>query len=202
MLDLPALYAECAPQVHPITMAAVVRVESGGRQLALNVNRKPGQATAPRPPQPTTVDQAEAIAIAYIQAGHSVDLGLSQINSRNLPKLGYTIREVLESPCKNIAAGAAILTTCYDRAIRAGMPHGDPALVGALSCYNTNDLELGVRIGYTSKYGVVPPMAAPETLQVAARPTPTPLTPRPQPIDPRTADSTVRGWSVALEPLP
>lgn len=184
MLDLPALYAECAPQIHPTTMDRVVWVESGRRVLALNVNRRPGQAVAPRPAQPATVDQAVALAETYIAQGHSVDLGLAQINHRNLPSMGLTVRDVLAEPCRNLAAGAAILSACYDRAVRGGAPAGDAALIGALSCYNSGSMTFGVRSGYVARYGVVPPLG-PQPVAPAAAPRRT---------NPMTADMTVAGW--------
>lgn len=199
MLDLPALYAECAPQVHATTMDRVVFVESGRRVLAINVNRLPSQAAAPRPAQPQTVDEAVALAETYIARGHSVDLGLAQVNSRNLPAMGYSVRMMFEQPCRNLAAGAAILAACYDRALRAGYAPGDPALVGALSCYNTGSLTLGVQIGYTSRYGVVPPPTA-QNAVVAVRSPATP--PPPRRINPMAADMTVAGWEGVVERLP
>lgn len=201
MLDLPALYAECAPQVHPSTMAAVVHVESGGRGLAINVNRKPGEAAAPRPAQPRTVDEAVATALRYMQAGYSVDLGLSQVNSRNLPGLGMTLREAFEQPCRNIAGGASILADCYDRAIRAGKPPGDLALAWALSCYNAGPRISEIRIGYVSRYGVLPPPSGQgqEVLKTAAA---TPQAARPRPINPMAAPMVVAGWDGAIERLP
>ncbi len=45
---LEQLIVQCAPQVAPVTMMAIVKVESGGNPLALNVNgpqrlaRQPG----------------------------------------------------------------------------------------------------------------------------------------------------------------
>lgn len=195
MIDLPALYAECAPQIHPTTMDRVLYVESGRRVFAINVNRKAGEASAPRPQQPQNIDQAVATAEALIAAGYTVDLGLSQVNHRNLRSLGYTVRDMFE-PCRNIAAGGAILASCYDRAIRSGLVGGDAALVGALSCYNTGSLTLGVRIGYVSRYGVVPPPTAPRVVEAAVR-SERPRAPRPS--NPMAADMVVAGWEGALE---
>ena len=107
-MDLPALYAECAASVHSVTMDRIVRIESGGDPLAINVNRLAG-------PQPRAGSPADAARIArhYIERGHSVDTGVAQVNSRNLAALGYTVEEMFASPCKNLAAGAAILLIVY-----------------------------------------------------------------------------------------
>lgn len=201
MIDLPALYAECAPQVHPITMAAVVHVESRGRVLAINVNRKSGEAVAPSPQQPRTVDEAVATALRYIEAGYSVDLGLTQTNSRNLPALGMTVREAFEQPCRNLAAGASILTDCYDRAIRAGRTPGDPALAWALSCYNAGPRISDIRAGYVSLYGILPPLSS-QAQQTWRRTLTASLAPKQRPMDPMTAPMVVSGWDGMIERSP
>ena len=76
---IPAALLACALNVAPVTLEAVIGVESGGNPLALNVNGLAG-------PQPRagTPDEAATIARRYIAAGYSVDIGLMQINSRNL----------------------------------------------------------------------------------------------------------------------
>jgi hypothetical protein len=58
---------------------AVVQVESRNDPLALHVNRLPVQ-----PPPARDLDDAVRTAEAFIARGYSVDLGLMQVNSRNL----------------------------------------------------------------------------------------------------------------------
>ena len=113
--------------------------------IALNVNRLRG-------PQPHAASVAEAVRIAegYIARGFSVDVGLMQVNSRNLPALGYTVEQALD-PCTNIAAGGRILTANYAEAVRR-LGEGQPALLAALSAYNTGDYSAGFRNGYVAKY--------------------------------------------------
>lgn len=156
MIDLPALYAECAPQVHPRTMDAVVRVESHGRVLALNVNR-----LRPQPPQPATIDEAVRTAEAWIARGYRVDIGLGQISNLNLAALGLTVRAAFD-PCANLRGSAEILAANYAGAARrAG--EGQGALLMALSAYNTGDLWRGFANGYVAHYTdyTVPPLATP-----------------------------------------
>ena len=149
---IPAALLACALNVHPITLNKIVSVESGGNPLALNVNRLAGAQ-----PRPASVAEAVRLAESYIARGHSVDLGLAQINSRNLPRLGLTIEQVLD-PCTNIAASGRILTANYaDAARRWG--EGQTALRAALSAYNTGSFSAGFRNGYVAKYygpGAVP----------------------------------------------
>jgi len=152
---IPAALLACALNVSPVTLEAVARVESDGNPLALNVNRLGGPQ-----PHPASVADAVRIAESYIARGFSVDLGLMQVNSRNLPALGYTIGQVLD-PCTNVAAGGRILTANYADAVRQ-MGEGQPALQAALSAYNTGSLSAGFRNGYVAKYigpGGVPTLA-------------------------------------------
>jgi type IV secretion system protein VirB1 len=138
----------CALGVAPQTIQAIVEVESRGNPLAIHVNG----GRLPRPA--LDADDAAKLAQAAIAAGHSVDLGLMQINSTNLPRLGWTVEQMFD-PCTNIAAGAAILTADYQRAaIRHGP--GQTALRAALSAYNTGSLSRGIENGYVNRYGRIP----------------------------------------------
>ena len=56
----------CALNVHPVTIDAVVRVESSGNALAIHVNGLPGPQ-----PHPLSVDDAVRIANLYISEGFS-----------------------------------------------------------------------------------------------------------------------------------
>ena len=136
--------AQCAPQVSAVTMAAIVRVESGGNPLALNING-PRQLTR----QPKSRDEAVTWASWLVAQGHSVDMGLAQVNSGNLERLGVSVAQMYD-PCANLAAGARILTEFYGGAAhRYG--EGQVALQAALSAYNTGNHLKGLRNGYVDK---------------------------------------------------
>ena len=72
------LAGQCAPSVHVDTLAAVARAESRFETNAINDN------SARRHYAPPDRAAASAIAVRLIGLGHSVDLGLMQINSANL----------------------------------------------------------------------------------------------------------------------
>ncbi len=162
------LIAMCAPDVAPQTVQEIIRVESSGNPLALNVNRLPGQQTAPRPPRAATAEQAARIALEYIEAGHTVDMGLMQINSANLSWLGIELDELptIFNPCANIAAGAAILTDSYERAARE-FGAGQAALQAALSAYNTGNFSNGFSNGYVARFYGQNPAAAPTSVRLS-----------------------------------
>lgn len=143
-----ALILACAPpEVAPQTILAVIQVESAGNPLAMGINL-PGQLS--RSFRPTDTVMAKRVANAVLARGGSVDLGLMQVNNRNLKALGYQIEEMFD-PCINIRAGALILQEAYGRALQI-MPPGQLALRAALSAYNTGDLERGFGNGYVERY--------------------------------------------------
>lgn len=120
MNALPML-EECAPAIAPVTMAAVVQQESAGNPLALHDN------TAGRSYRPGSVAEAARVARELIAQGHSVDIGLAQINSRNLPGLGLSVDLMLD-PCRNLQAAQSVLLNGWARS---------GTLAGTLSAYNT-----------------------------------------------------------------
>ncbi len=135
----------CGPTVEPTTLRAIMRVESDARPFALYVN---GALTQPAPAR--SAAEATATAESWIARGFSVDLGLMQVNSRNLTALGSTVAEMFD-PCANVRAGAAILTADYLSAV-ATRPDPQTALRAALSAYNTGSFERGFYNGYVAKY--------------------------------------------------
>jgi type IV secretion system protein VirB1 len=137
------LAAQCAPGVAPSTIAAVVHTESKGHQFALNVN-----GVARQPARPANAADATRISRHYIARGHSVDLGLGQINSRNLAPLGLTWDSVFD-PCTNIGAAGKILAGNYHQVRDGRMPQ--EALRVALSMYNSGSKTRGFRNGYVGR---------------------------------------------------
>jgi type IV secretion system protein VirB1 len=142
---IPAALLGCAPNVAPVTLEAIIKVESGGDPLAIHVNGSPIQ-----PPPARDAKEASRIAARFIARGYSVDLGLMQVNSRNLAALGVTVEQGFD-PCTNIRSGAAILAADYGDAARA-LGEGQPALRAALSAYNTGDFHRGFENGYIARY--------------------------------------------------
>jgi type IV secretion system protein VirB1 len=132
---LATLLQTCAPMIGPRTMTAIVHVESSSNPLAIHDN------TVNRSWAPQSVHQAIDWATYLIREHHSVDLGLSQINSANLPKLGLSVADVFD-PCTNLRAGAQILSTDYRQAIEHFGP-GQYALRRAIGAYNSGNLYAG-----------------------------------------------------------
>jgi type IV secretion system protein VirB1 len=159
MLDLAlvlALSAQCAPGVSPQTLAAIAHAESRFDPLAIGVNR--GRAVR----QPRTRQEAVRTARDLIAGGSSIDLGIAQINSGNLGRLGLSVEEAFD-PCRNLAAAATVLRAGYHPASPSAQDR-QRALRVALSRYNTGHPERGFRNGYVarveasgSRLGLTPP---------------------------------------------
>lgn len=132
MLPLTQLAQECAPQVAPATMAAIVHVESGGNPLAM-WNNTTGQRILP--PNKTA-------AIAYLRAamalGQKVDVGIAQVDTENFAAFGLTPSNAFNA-CRNLGVGAAILKASWQKALRHGMT-GQVALFHAFEAYNSGQL--------------------------------------------------------------
>jgi len=145
-LDSVAIHAladRCAPSEPASVLTAIVSVESGGHPLRIRLN-------GPRPQvfEPVSTEEAAILAERLIEGGASVDLGLAQINSRNLPGLSLDVRDVFD-PCRNLRAAGAILSRGYGAALRRS-PGRQSLLQTAYSYYNTGRPDRGVANGYAA----------------------------------------------------
>lgn len=131
--ELADLYPKCAPTVAPETMAALVRVESGGNPYAIGV------VGGHLERQPSTLEEAVATAESLDKLGWNFSVGLTQVNRFNLARFGLTYRTAFE-PCGNLRAGSRILEECYVRAVGA---RPKDALAAAVSCYYSGNFERG-----------------------------------------------------------
>lgn len=150
---LSELIARCAPTVHPETMAAVISAESRGHQFAI---ADAGPVHLPwskrksmvRSHYPSTMQEAVTIAENLIARGHTVSLGVAQVNDRNLSRMGVSIKDMFD-PCTNVSVGGKILTDFYERAVKK-FGAGPGTLQAALSAYNSGDWTRGARDGYVN----------------------------------------------------
>jgi type IV secretion system protein VirB1 len=140
---LIALSGQCASTVAPGTTLSFAHAESGLDPLAIHDNAD-GRSYRP-------ASKAEAVAIAsrLIAAGHSIDAGFMQVNSRNFGWLGLSVSNAFEL-CPSIAAGARILHGGFDPCMDAG---GEPqaCLKVAASRYNTGSPTRGFANGYVMR---------------------------------------------------
>ncbi|OYW12409.1 MAG: hypothetical protein B7Z59_01415 [Acidiphilium sp. 37-67-22] len=140
--DFAGLAARCAPGVPVWVLRGVARTESDFHPWMLHDNSTHASAS------PASFAAAEAQAATWMARGHSVDLGLMQINSANLPALGMTIGAALD-PCSSLAGGAEVLRAAYGT---GPVPtRQQAALLMALSIYNTGSPLKGIMNGYARR---------------------------------------------------
>lgn len=178
LADLQTLAARCAPSIAPATLLAVVKAESGFDPLAIGVNGPGGGPVRSRRPE-----EAVRRAKALIATGRSVDLGLGQINSRNLGWLGLTVEAAFD-PCRNLAAAARVLEDGWRR---AGSAAPQARLRTALSFYNTGHPTRGARNGYVARVVRAAAQVVPALEPVPGAPATTVEAPRPA-AEPPLAD--------------
>ena len=142
---LDELVSRCAPEISPVTMRYLINIESGFQPFSLNINRKVQSQSL------LFKDALSAMAMAnkLIKQGENIDMGLGQINSTTMQRLGLSVADVYD-PCTNLTASAEVLKQCYNRALRI-YPAGQIALTHALSCYNTGNFKGGLVNGYVEK---------------------------------------------------
>jgi len=142
LATLAAYLQACAPYVAPDTMRAIVSVESRGYIYAINDNTSrvtycvPGTAM-----YPCSRDQAAALAENAVRSGHSVDVGIAQVNSGNFRTYGVSATQMLD-PCENLRLGGNILAGAY-RQSTARFADERAALWHAIMAYNTGSLYAG-----------------------------------------------------------
>ncbi len=136
------LALRCGASVAPSTLASIARTESAFQPLSINDN------TTGTSGVPATRDIAIQIASKLLEAGHSVDVGIMQINSANFGRLGLTLEAAFD-PCRSIAAAAVILAGDY---VGGDTHEGEQAALRvAISKYNTGDAQRGFANGYVHK---------------------------------------------------
>jgi type IV secretion system protein VirB1 len=147
---LAALIATCAPLVHPTTMHALVRVESAGNPYAVSINRPKAHAANGALPtfrQPRSAAEAQRIARTLHTQGFSTSIGLAQINTEHLQRLGLKVSDLLD-PCQSLQLAQTILLDC-DATTPANS--GTPRLASILSCFNSGNSTTGIRNGYAAR---------------------------------------------------
>ena len=157
-----ALAGKCAPSVASSTLAAIAKVESGFDPLAIHDNSASKTVSV--------TDELEAVDVIdrLIKQGHSIDVGLMQINSANFANLGLTAETALD-PCVSLRAAGVVLESRYaGGATPEAQQH---ALRQTISAYNTGDVSRGFQNGYVHKVEVasrqiIPSLSQPDTKAV------------------------------------
>ncbi|MBW3779563.1 lytic transglycosylase domain-containing protein [Aeromonas veronii] len=130
-----ALAMQCAPNVHPTTMHALVRVESSLNPYAIGVV---GGALKK---QPINLKQGLAAVQALAKSGKNFSIGLGQINRQHFD---IARAEEIFDPCNNLKLSSKILQGCFNSAL-ADSAGQQEALKKAFSCYYSGNFSRGFR---------------------------------------------------------
>jgi type IV secretion system protein VirB1 len=139
------LAQQCAPQIAPETLAAIVSVESGFQPFVIRIN-----SDHPLADQPKSRSEAIEAATILIAEGHDIDLGLAGINSGNLGRLGLSVSDAFDF-CLNLKASASLLDGYYQVALQGGATSGQAETVMLRSYYGHGDTSVGEMVGYDRK---------------------------------------------------
>lgn len=192
-----------APSVAPETLASFAQYESRLNPNAIHDNST-GQTFLPE-----TSTAATDLASSLLAKGHSLDLGIMQVNSANLPRVGLTVATAFD-PGQSIRAGAVILVEAYQRCRRGDSVEEQAALRCAASIYNTGKETAGIANGYQAKVWrvavqIVPAIqiageAAPSAppAPIASQPAPATAAASPGPVPVRVLSAPTRppAWDV------
>lgn len=159
--EFDKLARDCAPSVAPSTLAAIAKVESDFDPLAVYDNTV-GKALKWN-------GQMQSIQGVKdrLEARHSIDVGLMQINSSNFPMLGLT-PDLAFDPCISLSAAAQLIERHYAGGKTAAAEQ--LALRRAISAYNTGDLTRGFTNGYVRKVELAARQIVPALLEAPTAP--------------------------------
>jgi type IV secretion system protein VirB1 len=155
------LASSCAPGVAVPTLRAVAAVESHFDPLAIRDNTTRESWT------PSSLSAATALTQDRVKLGHSVDIGLMQINSGNLAPLHMGVEDALDA-CHSLDAAHRILQTAF--AAGSSEAERQAAILITLSRYNTGKPLTGVANGYANQ--VISAQSAPLTVKLALQKAP------------------------------
>lgn len=139
-------YLQCSdPYAHSSIIKAIVRVESGGDPWAININKKGVRLLA----KPKTKEQAQAWIDWFVKNNYNIDIGIAQINIKNIQKLKINPSDFLD-PCLNLKVAGQILLANYKNSAKYAN-NSDDAVKLAISAYNTGNFRSGFDNGYVGK---------------------------------------------------
>jgi type IV secretion system protein VirB1 len=141
-LEFSELARRCAPDIQIGVIRAVAAVESHLDPLAVRDN------TAHESWAPPSLAAATVLAKERLNNGHSIDIGLMQINSGNFASLGIGVDDAFDA-CRSLAAARRILLTAFSEG--SSEAERQAAVLITLSRYNTGRPLAGIANGYADQ---------------------------------------------------
>lgn len=144
MIALSSLIQHCVPSIAQASMMSIVQIESRGNPLALGLNKGYKLQF-----QPQTKAQAHKWVEYLDKHNYNFDIGLAQVNIKNINKSEYSATDVLD-PCTNLKLGSSILIKNYTNALVYSKSSSE-AWQKAISAYNTGNFHSGFTNGYVGR---------------------------------------------------
>lgn len=138
---LDQIIMRCSNLVALSTMKAIIKTESRGNPFAIGINGKLYLKHQPK-------NYKEAYSwLEYLEKyNYNIDIGIAQINIKNVHKYGYKAVDML-NPCTNIKLANVILQN-YFKKLKQSNISDRHALFMAISAYNTGNYRRGFYNGY------------------------------------------------------
>lgn len=174
MVAMAALLEQCAPQVSPVLMQALVRTESAWQPFAIGMDKTQGAVEQPR-----TLAEAINTAKELVSAGRKFSVGLAQIHVSNVTLYGMSWEQAFDA-CQNLAIGQKILWNFYHRASASGYS-GVAAIWAALRGYNSGGVDRAVSDAYANRIFAYMSSAPPQVQIGSGAPAAGPAAAKPQP---------------------
>jgi type IV secretion system protein VirB1 len=148
-MDLPI--DQCGNGVDRPVVEAIIQAESGGNPYAIGINVRDGQPYPVLLPAKTREEAAEQARDLSAQ-GYSIDVGLMQVNSRNLARFGVDWAQAFDV-CGNIEAGTRVFQAFAAQVAQQPQVYqtADQQLQAVLSAYNTGSFTNGLTNGYVAR---------------------------------------------------
>jgi type IV secretion system protein VirB1 len=143
MMDLSTIIDQCVSPSHRTVMMAIVKVESGGKPLVIGLNKGYRLQT-----QPQNESQAKAWVDYLEKNNYNFDVGIGQVNIKNIHRYGYKASDFLD-PCLNLKVASDIFDKSHQYAL--ARDNSQNALQKAISAYNTGNFSSGFANGYVAK---------------------------------------------------
>lgn len=134
-MDFYSIAKQCAVNVDPTVVAAIVHTESSYNPYAIGVV---GDSIR----QPRNLTEAILAVRTLKKNGNDFSVGLAQVNQSNFVRYGLNESNMFD-PCSNMRAGSSIFKSCFDRT--SGKYSYDGRLRLAASCYYSGNFRTGFK---------------------------------------------------------
>jgi type IV secretion system protein VirB1 len=132
-----------------MVMKAIITTESKGNPLAINLNGYRNGRRIRLSYQPHSFSQAISWIKYLDQHDYNFDIGIAQVNIKNIHAFGLSATQALDI-CTNLQMASMILKHDYNNALKV-VKNNQLAVRLAISAYNTGNYQTGFSNGYVNR---------------------------------------------------